>query len=1068
SFLKDTTELERPVFVGRESELDQLAELLDPALRDQAAIAFVVGDAGSGKTALINAFADMAQQREADLLVAVGKCNAFTGRGDPYLPFRSAMRMLTGDVESRWVGGTVTRNQAVNLWTGLPLAARALVVHGKDLLDTFVSSDSLISRVSAAVPDDLTLLQRLRVAGEQGKDAAGDIDQPELFEQYCDVLREIASERPILLLLDDLQWADNGSIDLLFHLSRGIAGTRVSVVGAYRPEEVALGRGEERHPLEPVIEEIKREYGDVRIDLSGTEGKVFVNEFIDTEPNRLDDEFRRLLFSHTGGQALFTLELLRDLQERGDLIQDMDGYWVASKTMEWKAMPARVEGVIEARIGRLKDELRDILTVASVEGEDFTAQVVARVQQLQERQLLRTLSRELEKRHQLIHERPSLQVGERHLSRYRFRHSLFQRYLYDDLGIGERRILHGEIAAILEELYAGRLEEITFQLASHYTEAGDGQKAANYLIKAGDQARTQYAYQEAINHYRRALPFLEEQDDHDLSARTQMKLGLTYHSAFQFREAQEAYEGGFALWQQASVIAPASIAPAAPHALRIGWTQVRELDPAISNDSAALAVVGNLFSGLVKFTASMDVVPDMAHRWEVMDGGRKYVFHLRRDVCWSDETPITAADCEFAWRRILDPGIGSPHAGLLSIIKGARALNEGDSTDPTAVGIQAIDEHSLSFELERPAGYFLQLLAHDGICPLPRHVVTRYGQEWTRPENISTYGPFLLKAFSPEEGIVLSRNPSYHDPFGGNVRQVTISMIDHWSDRLAMYQDDMLDVVELYDITPREHDQIKKRYAGEYLLPHELSVGYVGFDSSRPPFDDARVRQAFVHAIDRQELANSVMRGNVSAATDGFVPPGMPGHSSGIGLPYDPERARRLMREAGYAQDKLEEPISTFPHVDLFSPEAESVAETSAYLVKSWRENLGLDLSVQSFEWANYMDAMLENRPHFYVSAWVADYPDPHSFLKVAVRASATIGWQHDAYDRLLEKAEQVADQGERMRLYSQADRILIEEAAVMPLTYWRRPMLIKPWVRKYHIPSFGNLQWKDVVIDAH
>jgi oligopeptide transport system substrate-binding protein len=371
-------------------------------------------------------------------------------------------------------------------------------------------------------------------------------------------------------------------------------------------------------------------------------------------------------------------------------------------------------------------------------------------------------------------------------------------------------------------------------------------------------------------------------------------------------------------------------------------------------------------------------------------------------------------------------------------------------------------------ELERPAAYFLQLLGHEALCPIPRHVVTRYGQEWTRLENISTCGPFLLEAISPEGGIVLSKNPGYHEPFHGNVEQVTISTVGNWLERLTMYQDDLLDVVDITDIAPGELDRIKRRYAGEYLLPYQLSIGYIGFDMSRPPFDDARVRQAFVHAIDRQELVNVVMRGNVTAATDGFIPPGVPGHSSRIGLPYDPDRARSLMREAGYVQDKLGESVSTFPRLVYSVPEAESVIEIAAYLLESWRKNLGLELSVQSFEWPTYIDMIHNNPPQLFTMAWVADYPDPHSFLNVGIPTSAATGWRHEEFDRLLEKAELVTEQGERMRLYSQADRILIEEAAVMPVMYWRRPTLIKPWVRKLHIPSFGNLQWKDIVIDMH
>ncbi len=161
--------------------------------------------------------------------------------------------------------------------------------------------------------------------------------------------------------------------------------------------------------------------------------------------------------------------------------------------------------MIEERIGRLEEELQEILTVAAVEGEDFTAQVVARVQEVQELRLLRALSRELEKRHHLVRERGETKVGRQLLSRYRFAHTLFQQYLYNDLSAGERRLLHAEIAAVLEELYAGRTGEIMVQLARHYAEAGEAEKAIDYLLQAGDRARGLYAHQEAIDGYERAL-----------------------------------------------------------------------------------------------------------------------------------------------------------------------------------------------------------------------------------------------------------------------------------------------------------------------------------------------------------------------------------------------------------------------------------------------------------------------------------------------------------------------------------------------------------------------------------
>jgi adenylate cyclase len=197
------------------------------------------------------------------------------------------------------------------------------------------------------------------------------------------VLRTLAKTHPLLLMLDDVQWADSASIGLLFHLGRRLEGSSILIACAYRPEEVALERAGERHPLEKVLAEFKWSLGDVWVDLRRAderEGRSFVDALLDTEPNRLGEDFRRALFEHTGGHPLFTVEVLRAMQERGDLVPDAEGRWVEGPSLDWERLPARVEAMIAERIGRLDEELRDVLAVASVEGEWFTAQVVAQVQ----------------------------------------------------------------------------------------------------------------------------------------------------------------------------------------------------------------------------------------------------------------------------------------------------------------------------------------------------------------------------------------------------------------------------------------------------------------------------------------------------------------------------------------------------------------------------------------------------------------------------------------------------------------------------------------------------------------
>ncbi len=505
------------MFVARERELGQLDGFLDRALAGQGQVCFVTGEAGSGKTSLVTEFARRAQDQHKNLIVAVGQADAETGVGDAYLPFREVLGLLTGDVEAKLGQGAITQENASRLRRILALSGESLVECGADLIGIFVPGAALAMRAGLFVAGKAGWLEKLeRLAGRPRESTApggGGLEQSHILGQYTNVMRALAEKQPLLLVLDDLQWADSASITLLFHLGRRIGDSRILIVGTYRPEEVALGRAGERHPLEKVLAEFKRYFGDIRIDLDlaqEAEGRRFVDALLDTEPNRLGQEFRAAMYRHTGGHPLFTVELLRDMQERGNLVRDERGRWVEDLSLNWGMMPTRVEGVIEERIGRLEKELREVLTVASVEGEDFTAQVVARVQAMNGRDLVRRLSQELDRRHRLVQEQGIARVREQRLSLYRFRHNLFQSYLYNDLGPTERELLHEDVGNALEVLYGEQADEIVVQLAWHFERAGVRDKARHYLRRAGEQARQRYAYDEAVAYLSRALDLTPE------------------------------------------------------------------------------------------------------------------------------------------------------------------------------------------------------------------------------------------------------------------------------------------------------------------------------------------------------------------------------------------------------------------------------------------------------------------------------------------------------------------------------------------------------------------------------
>jgi adenylate cyclase len=504
-------------FVDRERELAQLDGYLQQALAGQGRVVLVSGEAGTGKTTLVGEFARRAQARHTELVVAGGNCDAYTGSGDPYLPFREILAQLTGDVESRWAAGALSAEGARRLWRLMPLAIQSLLELGPGLIDALLAASSLARRVAVAAPGGAGWRTRLEsiLANSKPDRGQSSLRPADLHVQVAALLSALAREHPLLLVLDDLQWADADSIDLLLHIGRRLAGSRILLAGIYRPSEVALGRDAGRHPLASLIHEFQRQFGALEVDLPQAGGRQFVDAFLDSEPNRLGAAFRQALYARTRGHALCTVEMLRDMQERGDLVRDEAGRWVEGPAVDWHSLPVRVEGAIGERLDRLPSTLRETLQVASIEGETFTAEVVAQVRGVAASEMVAQLSGELDRRHRLVVSEGSqpMSPGGGRASRYRFRHIMFQAYAYGGLDKAERAYLHEAVGNALEHLYAGQAEAIAVHLARHYHAAARMDKAADYALLAGDRARGLYAYAEAREHYDRALEALAQLSD---------------------------------------------------------------------------------------------------------------------------------------------------------------------------------------------------------------------------------------------------------------------------------------------------------------------------------------------------------------------------------------------------------------------------------------------------------------------------------------------------------------------------------------------------------------------------
>lgn len=999
-----------PTFVGRETELSVLDRHLDAARRDGVRVVFVTGEAGQGKTALLRAFARRALTNVPELVVAQGLGTAVNGIGDPYLLFRDVLRELAGLLGDR-TDGSVLHQERLAEFVPFVGAAMAKVAPGLTM---------------ALVPElaDTQLAATVSPSRDQ------------LMAEAEGLLAALAQQRPLVLILDDLHWSDPASMDLLFHLRQRLGPAPVLVVGAYRGSELDQGPSTGSETVRRLSISARADHDDAIIDLGAFDpaaARHFFDALIDREPNRLTEEVRTKLFWQTRGHPLFVLELLKELGDRGDLVRDDDGALVAANELDWEAMPGKVAALIEQRLTRLDERDLEFLEVAAIEGEQFTAEVVARIVGTDPLDVCNVLDRRLGDQQGLVAAAGTELVGGEPLSRYRFSHVLFQQYLAERISEGRRRHLHRRVGAALEELHARDTNVVVARLAHHFSVAGDVSTAIEWALRAGDRARTVYAHEEAILHYRRAVDLLRAGDDAERLARALIKLGLSHQIAFDHEAAQLAYDEAFGLWQ-GRVDLDGGRGQAT---LRLAWAEPPSMDPTLGGYNMTAPIVTQLLSGLVRWGEDNEVLPDVASSWTLEDDGRRMTFRLRPDATWHDGQPVTAHDFVATYRRAVEPSTKALVApALLAPVVGVTAIRDGSDVDPSGFGVHAVDDHTLVIELTEPTSWFLHNLAYYVLLPTPSHVVAEHGDEWASPAHFVGNGPFRLESWDSGSSMTLVRHPHHHGRSTGNVGRVVLDLTLSGEEAAAAWERDELDVLTSFQTPTWEIDLLRRRHPTEYeRLP--AFIGLAIFPNlALAPTNDPRLRRALSLSLDRTAMAR-VRDGGLSTPADGgVVPAGMPGHVS-FTRHADVAAARELAGAAGAAGGE--------PLLLALIPRALPLVE---FLQRSWLE-IGIDVTLDLIESPDH-DV---TRDHLLVGGWVADYPDPDTFLRVFVEPDRNSGWPQEVLD-LLEQASRVTDQVRRLDLYERVERIIDEQTLVIPALYDDWHIMLKPWVSNFRAPA--------------
>jgi len=479
------------------------------------------------------------------------------------------------------------------------------------------------------------------------------------------------------------------------------------------------------------------------------------------------------------------------------------------------------------------------------------------------------------------------------------------------------------------------------------------------------------------------------------------------------------------------------------------------LDWNLATDSISIRVIENIMEGLTQFDRDLQAVPAVAGGWSVSGDGRTYIFSIRDSVHWSDGKMVTAHDFEYGWKRLLNPATASQYAYFLYDIENAYEYNSGQLKDPSLLGVKALNDNTLQVRLKRPVVYFPSITAFTATFPLRKDIVDKYGDRWTEPGNIVTNGPFTLTEWRHEYSLTLTANRNY---FGGRpgLDAVRFYVIGESSTALTLYETGGLDIVSLPPLAIPSYKNHR-----EYIRHPLLRGYYYGFNVEKPPFNDRRIRQAFSMAIDRRAFPEILKGGELPATS--WIPEGMPAYNPSVGLRFNPDGARALLRAAGYAGG------AGFPAVTaVFSTNPENLL-IAQNLQAQWKKNLNVNITLDNQEWKVFLKTLQNNTPPIFRLGWGADYPDPDNFMNLFTSNSGNnrTHWKNSEYDRLVETAVVEQEMEGRKKLYDRAQKILTEEdVPIMPLFQNVQNLMVKPYVKGFKPNAMDIIHLKDVWIE--
>jgi oligopeptide transport system substrate-binding protein len=503
-----------------------------------------------------------------------------------------------------------------------------------------------------------------------------------------------------------------------------------------------------------------------------------------------------------------------------------------------------------------------------------------------------------------------------------------------------------------------------------------------------------------------------------------------------------------------AVIPPGTVLDARQELVRNTGFEPDSLDPSIAATDGSIAILSDVFESLTALDGHDHVVPGIAESWTRVDA-LTWVFKLRPNALWSDGRPVTAGDFVYSWRRFLDPKTAAFLASTIGVVVANGADVLAGRKPPTALGVRAVDGSTLAVTTAVPTPFLPQLLAAPQFAPLPHEVIARLGKDWTKPGNMVSNGPYVLRDWQVNSKVVLAKNPRYWDAPGVTLTRVTYLPVEDATADLKLYQSGENDMTQT--LPPGSFPALKAQYPKEIHNSIEFGLRYYALNNDDPLLKDVRVRKALSMVIDRELLAAKVTA-DAQVPAYGLMVKRVVGADV---VAYDwaawpmarrVAEARKLLAEAG---------VKPGTHLKFTYNTSEYHKKVALFTASEWKTKLGLETDMDSLEFKVLLRKRQDGQYQIARDGWIPFTPDPtgmYALVRCGSEANDSKYCNPHA-DEVVHQGEVTTDPARRQALMTQASRLAMEDYPLIPLLQYSVPRLVKPYVGGYD---------DDNVQDAH